>query len=46
MVRGSEIPNVSPSNPKLRMFIESWKRLPLPVTKRLGPPLTRWLPLD
>jgi FemAB-related protein (PEP-CTERM system-associated) len=46
LVNGQDIPNFSPSNPRLRLFIESWKRLPLPVTKWLGPPLTRWLPLD
>ena len=40
------VPNVSPSNPKFRMFIAAWKRLPVPVTRWLGPPLTRWLPLD
>ncbi len=46
LVNGHDIPNISPSNPRLRPFIESWKRLPLPVTKWLGPALTRWLPLD
>jgi FemAB-related protein (PEP-CTERM system-associated) len=40
------IPNFSPSNPRLRVFIEAWKRLPLPVTRWLGPTLTRRLPLD
>jgi FemAB-related protein (PEP-CTERM system-associated) len=43
---GGAIPNVNPSNPKLRLFIETWKRLPVAVTRRLGPPLTRWLALD
>jgi FemAB-related protein (PEP-CTERM system-associated) len=43
---GSGMPNVSPSNPKLQLFIRGWKRLPIPVSRRLGPPLTRWLPLD
>ena len=43
---GGALPNISPSNPKLRVFIQTWKRLPIPVTRRLGPPLTRWLPLD
>jgi hypothetical protein len=46
MASGNDIPNVSPSNPRLRMFIEAWKRLPLPVTRWLGPMLTRRLPLD
>jgi FemAB-related protein (PEP-CTERM system-associated) len=43
---GSSIPNISPSNPKLQLFIRGWKRLPIAVSRRLGPPLTRWLPLD
>jgi len=43
---GESVPNVSPSNPKFRIFIEAWKRLPVSVSRRLGPPLTRWLPLD
>jgi FemAB-related protein (PEP-CTERM system-associated) len=41
---GSSIPDVSPSNPRLRPLIEVWKRLPLPVTKWVGPVLTRWVP--
>jgi len=40
------IPNFSPSNPRLRVFINTWKRLPLSVTKWVGPILTRRLPLD
>jgi FemAB-related protein (PEP-CTERM system-associated) len=44
--RGSRMPNVSPSNPKLQVLIRGWKRLPLSVTRQIGPPLTRWLPLD
>jgi len=43
---GNAMPNISPSNPKLRYFIRGWKQLPLPVTRWLGPSLTRWLPLD
>ncbi|MGH7304781.1 MAG: FemAB family XrtA/PEP-CTERM system-associated protein [Candidatus Rokuibacteriota bacterium] len=43
---GADMPNISPSNPKLQLFIRTWKRAPLQVTRWLGPPLTRWLPLD
>jgi len=43
---GHGMPNISPSNPKLQLFISNWKRLPLSVTRRVGPSLTRWLPLD
>jgi FemAB-related protein (PEP-CTERM system-associated) len=41
---GGALPDLSPSNPKMRLAIAAWKRLPLPVTMRLGPPLTRYLP--
>lgn len=35
------LPNVSPSNPKYRLMIETWKRLPLPLANRLGPYIVR-----
>ncbi|HKW94411.1 MAG TPA: FemAB family XrtA/PEP-CTERM system-associated protein [Methylomirabilota bacterium] len=41
---GHEMPNMSPSNPKMHLAVETWKRLPLPLTKVLGPRLTRYLP--
>lgn len=44
MLEDGELPNLSPSNPKLRLAASAWKRLPLPVTKVLGPRLTRYLP--
>lgn len=46
LVGSHKIPNVNPSNPRFRPLIGVWKRLPLPVTKWVGPTLTRWLPLD
>lgn len=41
---GYEMPNLSPSNPKMHLAVEAWKRLPLAVTKVIGPRLTRYLP--
>lgn len=41
---GCAMPNVSPSNPKMHLAVETWKRLPLPLTKVVGPMLTRYLP--
>lgn len=41
---GQAMPNLSPSNPKMRRAVRTWQRLPLPVTKVLGPVLTRFLP--
>ncbi len=37
LVRARELPNVSPSNPKYRMFIRAWQHLPLPVSRAVGP---------
>jgi FemAB-related protein (PEP-CTERM system-associated) len=46
LIKGDRIPDVSPSNPRLKGFIEIWKRLPVPLTRWCGPALTRWLPVD
>jgi FemAB-related protein (PEP-CTERM system-associated) len=40
---GAAIPDINPLNPKYRMFIAAWKRLPLPVANLLGPPIVRGL---
>ncbi len=38
---GAAIPDVSPLNPKYRLFIQAWKRLPLPVANLVGPHIVR-----
>ena len=38
---GAALPDHNPLNPKYRLFIAAWKRLPLPVAKLLGPPIVR-----
>lgn len=38
------IPNVSPANPKYQARIKLWQKLPLPVTKILGPLIVRQIP--
>lgn len=38
---GAAIPDHNPLNPKYRLFIAAWKRLPLPVANRLGPMIVR-----
>lgn len=40
---GHEIPDLNPLNPKLRFFVELWKKLPLSVASRLGPAIVRGL---
>jgi FemAB-related protein (PEP-CTERM system-associated) len=44
LVRARELPNLTPLNPKYKLLIETWKRLPLPVTKWIGPRIARNLP--
>jgi FemAB-related protein (PEP-CTERM system-associated) len=39
--QGDSIPDLNPLNPKYRLMIETWKRLPLPVANMLGPFLVR-----
>jgi len=43
LVRDKEMPAVNPTNPKYRLFINAWKRLPLPVAELLGPMVSRSL---
>ena len=37
MVKGSEMPELNPNNPKYQLFIRMWKHLPLWLSMRLGP---------
>jgi FemAB-related protein (PEP-CTERM system-associated) len=43
LAEGASIPDHNPLNPKYRLFIAGWKRLPLPVANVLGPPIVRGL---
>jgi hypothetical protein len=38
---GGEMPEVNPLNPKYRLMIAAWKKLPVPVANLLGPILVR-----
>ena len=42
--KNEELPSLNPDNPKFAMAINIWKKLPLMVTKRLGPLIVRNLP--
>lgn len=44
LVRSREMPNLNPTNPKYELMINVWKRLPLSVTKAVGPMIVRNLP--
>ena len=41
LVKAKQMPDVSPLNPKYKLFINIWKRLPLSVTEVIGPLLAR-----
>lgn len=43
MRRGDHPPDNNPLNPKFRLFVNTWKRLPLPVANLLGPHIVRQL---
>lgn len=43
LVRDNKIPEQNPNNPKYAVFIEAWKKLPLPVAGFLGPLISRTL---
>ena len=40
---GAEMPDVNPNNPKYRIFINTWKKLPHPVANLVGPFVARHL---
>lgn len=41
---GGIMPGLNPDNPKFRLLIAAWKRLPVFVTRLLGPAIVRSLP--
>ncbi|MGH8258344.1 MAG: GNAT family N-acetyltransferase, partial [Steroidobacteraceae bacterium] len=43
LVRAREVPNLSPTNAKFARLIGLWRRLPLPMTQIIGPPIARYL---
>jgi FemAB-related protein (PEP-CTERM system-associated) len=43
LVKAREMPNLSPTNPKYSRFIKLWQKLPVAVTRILGPRLAPYL---
>jgi len=43
LVRATQVPDVNPLNPKYRLFIAAWQRLPVPVANLIGPWIARSL---
>lgn len=44
LVRRKELPNFSPANPKFQAATNAWKKLPLGLTRVIGPRVVRWFP--
>ncbi len=43
LINSKELPNLSPNNPKYKMFIEIWKKMPLTLSRHIGPQLSKYL---
>ena len=41
---GGELPRLNPDNPKYRLAIAAWQRLPIWATRLIGPRLVKYLP--
>ena len=41
LVRGKRVPELNPLNPKYRMAIKLWQRMPLSLANRIGPHIAR-----
>lgn len=44
LVRSKEMPQLNVDNPKFQLAIKAWRKLPLSVTRLVGPPLARCIP--
>jgi len=44
MRKDQPVPDISPHNPKYRLAISLWKKIPLPVTRYLGPLIVKNIP--
>jgi FemAB-related protein (PEP-CTERM system-associated) len=44
LVKRKDLPNFSPANPKFQLAIRVWKKLPLRVTRAMGPHIVRLFP--
>ena len=41
---GGEMPELNPNNPKYKLLIAVWQKLPVWLTKWIGPPVVKYLP--
>lgn len=43
LVKAQDLPNLSPNNPKYKVFIGLWQKLPLKISQLIGPFLSKYL---
>jgi FemAB-related protein (PEP-CTERM system-associated) len=43
LVKARAVPDLSPKNPRYSRMIDLWRRLPVPLTRVIGPPVARYL---
>lgn len=43
LVRSTQVPDLSPVNPKYSLAINLWRKLPVGLTRLLGPPVAKYL---
>lgn len=41
LVKSGKLPDINPLNPKYRLFIKAWQKLPLALSMKLGPLISR-----
>ncbi len=44
LVKARELPNISPLNPRYQALIKIWQRLPMPITRLVGPRIVARIP--
>ena len=44
LIRRRELPNFSPTNPRFELAIKAWRRIPLALTRVIGPWFVRLFP--
>jgi FemAB-related protein (PEP-CTERM system-associated) len=43
LVNATSVPENNPLNPKYRLFIQMWRKLPMPIANSLGPHIVKYL---
>lgn len=43
LIKAKDLPNLSPNNPKYKLLIGLWKKMPLALSRQIGPQLSKYL---